>query len=270
MNAIETYNLVQFYIDRTRGARYYFSEINIAVNDAIKNTIDDIADTAGANQLSGIDRLQVFRDELYTLIKTQSSTPTVLGYYNNDILINHINFPADYRTFVALSCTIDDATSYVRDLTYNNKGPVLEDSFLKPTNSKVKFLEDSTGLKLYRGVTGTMTNVSLDYIKQPTPFNMGNETNLISPGANVLTINTGYTAVEDSVYNGILYLSGTQFTTNGINTDLTSGQVILSSILSPIELPVKTHADIAKRAAAILSGVVKNFDSSGFAEKESM
>ena len=52
-------------------------------------------------------------------------------------------------------------------------------------------------------------------------------------------------------------------------TDLTSGQVILTSLLVTIELPAKTHPDIAKRAAAILAGVVEDFQSSAFAEKES-
>lgn len=268
MNAIETYNLVQFYVDRTRGARYYFSEINSAVNDAIKNTIDDITDTANANQTSGIDRLQVFRDELYTLIKTESSVPTVIGAYNTDVLVNHINYPTDYRTFVSMSCTIDGATSYVRDLTYNNKGPVLDDSFLKPTNSKVKFLEDSTGLKLYRGTTGTISNASLDYIKQPVAFNMGSEAQLIDPGVGVLNPLEYYVAVEDSVVGSTFYATGTKFINPSAN--LISGQVIPFNVLVPIELPIKTHADIAKRAAAILSGVVKNFESSGFAEKESM
>lgn len=268
MNAIETYNLVQFYIDRSRGARYYFSEINSAVNDAIKNTIDDITDTSNLNQLSGIDRLQVFRDELYTLIKTESSVPTVIGFYNSDVLINHINYPLDYRTFVSMSCTIDGSTSYVRDLTYNSKGPVLEDSFLKPTNSKVKFLEDATGFKLYRGTTGTISNASLDYIKQPVAFNMGSEPQLINPGLAVLIPGDSYVAVEDSVVGSTFYPSGAMFTNP--SADLVSGQVIPSISLVSIELPVKTHADIAKRAAAILSGVVKNFESSGFAEKESM
>lgn len=269
MNAIQVYNSVQLYIDRSKGARYYFQEINKAVNDAMKMHIDDITDTANPNKISGLERLQVFRDELYTLMKTNTSVPTVVGLYNTDVLINHVNYPTDYRTFGALSITIDGITTYGRQTNLNERGPLLECSFRKPTNSKIYFLEDSTGLKLYRGVTGTASSVSLDYVKQPTEFNMGNELNLIDAGVGVLTISTSYTAFEDSEYNGVIYPSGTVFSTNGVNTDLTSGQVILTSLLTTIELPEKTHTDIAKRAAAILAGVVEDFQSSAFAEKES-
>ncbi|MFY8248213.1 MAG: hypothetical protein ACOVJ5_00750 [Gloeomargaritales cyanobacterium] len=269
MNAIEVYNSVQLYIDRSKGARYYFQEINKAVNDAIKMHIDDITDTANQNKLSGLDRFQVFRDELYTLMKANSSVPTLIGPYNSDVLVNHIDFPADYRAFAALSVTIDGNTTYGRETTYNERGPMLECSFRKPTNNKVYFLEDSTGLKIYRGVTGTASSSSLDYVKQPVEFNMGNELNLIDAGVGVLSLSTSYTAFEDSEYNGIIYPSGTVFSTNGVLADLTSGQVILTSLLVTIELPAKTHPDIAKRAAAILAGVVEDFQSSAFAEKES-
>lgn len=269
MNAIEVYNSVQLYIDRSKGARYYFQEINKAVNDAMKMHIDDITDTANQNKLSGLDRFQVYRDELYTLMKSNVSVPSVIGLYNTDVLVNHINYPADYRAFAALSVTIDGNTTYGRETSYNERGPMLECSFRKPTNNKIYFLEDSTGIKVYRGITGTASTSSLDYVKQPAEFNMGNELNLIDAGVGVLTINTSYTAFEDSVYNGIVYPSGTVFSTNGVLTDLTSGQVILTSLLTTIELPAKTHPDIAKRAAAILAGVVEDFQSSAFAEKES-
>lgn len=269
MNAIEVYNSVQLYIDRSKGARYYFQEINKAVNDAMKMHIDDITDTANQNKLSGLDRFQVYRDELYTLMKSNVSVPSVIGLYNTDVLVNHINYPADYRAFAALSVTIDGNTTYGRETSYNERGPMLECSFRKPTNNKIYFLEDSTGIKVYRGITGTASTSSLDYVKQPAEFNMGNELNLIDAGVGVLTINTSYTAFEDSVYNGIVYPSGTVFSTNGVLTDLTSGQVILTSLLTTIELPDKTHPDIAKRAAAILAGVVEDFQSSAFAEKES-
>lgn len=269
MNAIQVYNSVLFYTDRTKGTRYYFQEINKAVNDAIMKKIDSITDTAKNNQISGIDRLQVMRDELYTLMKTSTTVPTVVGLYNDDVMRNHIAFPTDYQVFAALSATIDSVTTYGRDTTYNEVGPLLECSFRKPTNSKVYFLEDSTGLILYRGITGTISGATLTYVKQPTEFNMGNELNLINAGAGVLTILTSYTAVEDSVYNAIVRPSGTVFTTTGALTDLTSGQVILTSLTTTIELPEKTHDQLCKMAAAILLGITDDYEGSGFTEKES-
>lgn len=269
MNAIQIYYAIGVYTNTTQHSRFLFTEVNKAVNDAIKDKMDDIIDGPNTQGLSGIDRIQKFRDDLYTMIKTSTSAPTTTGTINGVITENHFNFPTDYQTYVSMTATIDSNTTYLRETNYNMVGPLLECSFRKPNNSKPYFLEDGTGLKLYRGIGGTISSATLTYIKQPTPFYMGNESNLIDAGAGVLTINTSYTAVDDSIYNGVTYVAGTVFSTNGALTNLTSGQVILSSILVTIELPEKCHDDIAKMAAGILLGVTKDYDSSQFAEKAS-
>ncbi len=269
MNAIQVANKVTFYTNRTKGNRYYFQEINDAVNDAIMKKIDSITNTDNPDRLKGIDRIQVMRDELWTLIKPSVSVPTIIGLYNENVTINHINFPSDYQVFAALTVTIDGIQQYGKDTNYNERGPLLDCSFRRPTNEKVYCLEDKTGLLIYRGVIGSITSASLDYIKIPLDFNMGNEANLINLGTGVLTINTSYIAYEDSVYNGILRQSGTLFSTNGVLTNLTSGQVILASLLTTIELPDKTHNEICKIAASILLGVNDDFEGSAFTEKES-
>lgn len=269
MNAIQIYYAIGVYTNTTQHSRFLFAEVNKAVNDAIKDKLDDIIDGPGAQGLSGIDRVQKFRDDLYTMIKTSTSVPTTTTTINGIITENHFNFPTDYQTYVSMMATIDNYTTYMRETNYNMVGPLLECSFRKPNNAKPYFLEDRTGLKLYRGIGGTMSSATLTYIKQPTPFYMGNETDLIDAGALVLTINTSYTAVDDSVYNGVTYVAGTVFTTNGVNTALTSGQVILTSILTTVELPEKCHDDVAKMAANILLGVTSAFQNAAFAEKAS-
>ncbi len=271
MNAIQVYNSVLFYTDRTKGTRYYFQEINKAVNDAIMKKIDSITDTNKKGQ--GIDRLQVMRDELYTLVKTGTPAaptgPTAITTIEGDFNIYHHNFPTDYQTYDRMSLVVGGLTTYAKDTTSNKIGPLLDCSFAKPQDKKVYFLEDSTGLKLYSADVDTISLVTLTYIKQPAEFNMGNELNLINAGTAVLTISTSYTAVEDSVYNAIVRPSGTVFSTNGALTDLTSGQVILTSLTTTIELPIKTHSKICKIAASILLGVTDDYEASGFTEKES-
>lgn len=269
MNAIQVYYAIGIYANRTQESRFFFQEVNKAVNDAIKSKMDDIIDGPNPQGLSGIDRIQKFRDDLYTMIKESTAAPTTTGTINSVITESHFNFPADYQTYVSMTATIDGNTTYLRETDYNRKGPLLECSFRKPNNNKPYFLEDSTGLKIYRGIGGTFSSATLTYIKQPTAFYMGNETDLIDAGVGVLTINTSYIAVDESVYNGVTYIPGAVFITNGVLTDLTSGQVIKSSILTTIELPEKCHDDIAKMAAGILLGVTKDFDSSAFAEKAS-
>lgn len=269
MNAIQIYYAIGVYTNTTQHSRFLFSEVNKAVNDAIKDEMDDIIDGPNKQGLNGIDRIQKFRDDLYTMIKTSASVPTTTGTINGIITENHFNFPTDYQTYVSMTATIDNFTTYLRETNYNMVGPLLECSFRKPNNSKPYFLEDNTGLKLYRGISGVMSLATLTYIKQPVPFYMGNETDIIGAGVGVLTINTSYVAVDDSVYNGLTYVAGVMFTTNGTLTNLTSGQVIPSSILVTVELPEKCHDNVAKMAASILLGVTSAFENSAFVEKAS-
>ena len=267
MNAIQIGYAIDFYTNLTHTSRFYNIEKNKAVNDAIMKKIDSITDTINANQLTGIDRIQKYRDELYTLLKTSSTAPTNVGAYNDDVYINHVNYPTDYQTFAALTLTVGGRTTYGRETDYNRRGPLLECSFRKPTNKKPYFLEDSTGLLIYKGDSTTISSCKLDYIKQPVDFNMGLDSQYISAGAGVLVNATSYIAVEESVHNSITYQPGAQFTT--ANTNLTSGQVVLASNTTTVELPEKCHDQIAKMAAEILLGVVSAFDNAAFAEKES-
>lgn len=267
MNAIQFSYAIDLYVNRTHSSRFYNVEKNKAVNDAMMKKIDSITDTYNPNKLTGIDRIQKFRDELYTLIKTSTTPATNIGLYNDDITIDHINYPSDYQTFTALTVTIDGKTTYSRDnMNYNTRGPQLECSFRKPNNKKPFFLEDATGVLVYRGIGSTITSPKLDYIKQPVDFNMGTESQYINAGNGVLVNATSYIAVEVSVHNGITYQEGTQFVSS--NANLTSGKVILTSNTTTCELPEKCHDEIAKMAAEILLGVTKDFEGSAFTEKE--
>jgi hypothetical protein len=268
MNAIEMGYAIDFYTNLTHSSRFYNIEKNQAVQDAIMKKIDSIVDTNNPNPLIGTDRLQKFRDELYTLMKQGTLTVTNTGAYNDDVYINHANFPTDYQTYAGLTLTIGGNTTYAREtMTYGNKGSILECSFRKPTNTKPYFLEDSTGLKIYKGDSTAISLAILDYIKVPATFNLGMESQYISAGAGVLTAAATYIAVEESVHNAITRLPGTSFV--AVNTNLTSGQVVLASNTTPCELPAKCHEEIAKMAASILLGTTSAFDNSAYVEKES-
>lgn len=267
MNPIQFYYAIGVYTNLTQATRFTFQEINKAVNDSIMNKLDSIIDSdKPSGAIFGLDRIQKFRDELYTLIKTSTTVPTVTTTINDIITVNHINYPIDYQSFAALSCTIDGNTTYGRDTNYSEIGPILNDSFRKPNNKKPYFLEDATGLKLYRGIGGTFSSASLTYIKIPATFYMGNETDLIDAGTGVLVSSRSYTAVEESVHNGIVYITGAQFVS--VNTNLTSGQVIPTSVLVDCDLPQKTHDELAKMAASVLLGVTSAFNNSAYVEKE--
>lgn len=267
MNAIQFYYAICVYANVTQRSRFYFQEVNKAVNDAVMNKLDSIIDTDKNRGVIGLDRIQKFRDELYTLIKPSTLTVTNVGAYNDYVNVKHADYPVDYQTYVAMTMTIDGSTTYARnDMTYNTRGPQLECSFRRPNNKKPFFLEDATGIKIYLG-DGAVSSAILEYIKIPATFYMGNESDLIDAGAGVLTPVTNYIAVEESIYNGITYVPGQPFTT-GASTALTSGQVILASITTTCDLPQKAHDEIAKQAAVILLGIISAFENSAFTEKE--
>lgn len=270
MNAIQIKERIDFYLDTTRSARYPFSAYNDAVNDVIEKYIEDLFGDMNSKNIYGFEVIQQVRDKLFTLIATATpaiTTGTTITTRYDSFIPNHIAYPADYFTFVALQPIIDGYTVYTSPTDYNEIGPLLEDSFRKPSNVAPVHIEDSTGVSIYRDSSGTITSATLTYIKAPAIFTIGTEANLIDAGAGVLTAAASYIATEISVHNSITYPIGTQFT--AANTNLTSGQVILASLTTTCDLPEKTHNDIAKMAAAVMSGVTSDFNRSAFVEKQS-
>jgi hypothetical protein len=270
MNAIQIKERVDFYMDTTRNGRFSFLDYKKGVNDAIEKFITDMFGDKESKSPYGFQENQQIRDNLYTLITTATPTvstgTSVVTEYGDTFIQNLITFPADYHTFVALSTIIGGYTNYAKPITFNNRGPLFLDSFRKPSNTQAYYNETSTGLSIYRGATGTLTTAALTYIKTPAEYSIGTEANLINAGAGVLSLSTAYIAVETSVHNGVTYNPGTQFTS--VNNNLTSGQVILASNTTTCDLPAKTHEEIAKMAAAIMSGVISDYSRSTFVDKE--
>lgn len=259
MNAITTLNRVNFYADVTRNGRFSYLEINSAVNDTIIEFIGEkLGDEEHRDPLN-FEWIQQIRDSLYNLITTNNpsiTTGTTITNRYYSFIPNHVNYPNDYEELIGIRCVIDGYSTYARPTTYNELGPLLEDSFKHPTNNKPYYLEDSTGYTIYRGSSGTISTCTIEYIRTFTDFTLSQESNLINPGGAVLTNGASYIAVEVSVQNAVTRQIGEQFT--AVGTSLTSGQVILASLTSPIDLPTKVHEEICRRAAARLLGVTSN------------
>jgi hypothetical protein len=254
MNAIQIANLIDTYLDVTRSARFQRQEYDNATDNAIRNYIDNILNDYLPNKNISFQSEQVISDDLYTLQKTQTAAPTA------DVAL----FPADYYFLTSLFVTIGGVTTYCRPTNQNELGPLLEDTFRKPSDAKPYYLQGLTGFKIYHG-TGTITSAALNYLKKPNTFTIGTDAQLITAGG-TLAIGSSYIAVDVSVENSITYAIGTQFLAG--TTALTSGTVILASNTVTVELPEKTHPQIAKMAAEILSGVTQDYNRSAFSEKQ--
>jgi len=249
MNAIETQNRIDFYVDNTRGARYERIEYDNAVNDAIKKFITSITDDIG------FQRSQSVSDKLYSLQKTQSAAPS------SDVAL----YPNDYLSLTSLFITISSVEVYCRPTTQNKLGPLLNDTYRKPTDKKPYYIQTSTGFKLYHG-SGTITQAKLDYIKKPAIFTIGKKSQLLH-STDILVNASVYVCTEPTTYAGSTYNIGSTFTASGTTT-ITEGEVMLLSATTSIELPESTHEQIAKMAAEIMSGNTQDYNKSQFIEKE--
>lgn len=270
MNAVAMMNRIDYYNDYTRSARFSYAQYAEAVNGVILTYIDQQLGFGDGEQKNTYQFIQKIRDKLYTLVKTATPAITngtvITGRYGS-ATPSHINFPTDYQNFVGLNVLIDAYTDYSRPTDYNKIGPLLDNSFMKPSNQKTYYNEDATGLTIWRGVGGTFTTATLTYLKAPATYSLGTESQQIASGPDVLTIAVSYIALEDSVQDDNTYLSGTQFTATGTTT-LTSGMVILASNTTACDLPEQTHDTICKMASQMMLGVTSNFNGSQFVEKE--
>lgn len=179
------------------------------------------------------DDVDEVRKYLYTL-KTDSTPSFTTLQTTANYIVNHIDYPSDYYYFQVMNIFVGGELAEVAPTDDAQLNRQLQNTFTAPTNKYIFQREDATGWKIYRGTTGTPT-CELTYLKEPSDFYIGNETDLIDEGTGVLTILSNYTAVAQSEHNGVVYNPGDSFT--AANADLTSGQVILTSILVDSNLP---------------------------------
>lgn len=254
MNAIALKERIFFYLDRSRTSRFPLNTINLAVREAQMQYFDFFRDDP-----SGV------RDNLYTL-KTDTTPTMTVSQTTANYIVNHINYPSDYHYFQVMNIFIDGVLAEVAPTDDDQLNRQLQNTFTAPTNKYIFQREDATGWKIYRGTTGTPT-CEFTYLKAPSDFYIGNESDLIDEGTGVLTAFTSYTAVEESIYNGVTYNPADVFTTNA-TIDLTSGQVILTSVLVDSNLPETVHEDLAKKVADLMSGSISDYNKSKFVNNE--
>ncbi len=268
MNAIQIKSKIDFYNNLSKSARFYRFEYDDAFNIA---TDQYLTARLGDASTRTPELFQQVRDELYTLVKTATVTFTPGTALTNRyyvVLPATGPAPTDYRDFMLLMCLIDGYTTYARPTTYNELGPLFENSFMHPTNEKPYFTYQTTGLSLYRENSGTLTSATLTYIKEPATFTIGLDTQLINGGPAVTLTNAAvYYATEQSVYNGVTYIIGATITGSGAQL-LTSGQVILASNTTTSDLPARAHEELCILTSKIMLGTTANYDASMFSKQE--
>lgn len=250
-NAWSNRESVDLYMDRSRNARFSlyqyakaFRQVQQWVFDAFKKDENGV------------------RNYLYTLIKyANPSITTISQSLSQNLTINHINYPADYRFFSSLLNYVDGVLIETKPTNYNQLSNLLLDSFRKPDNKRCYYLEDSLGWRILRGYGGALTN-ELTYLIDPSEWSIGTETDLIDAGTGVLTAGVSYTATSEVVESGVNYQPSQQFLAG--STTLTSGQVIPTSVLVNSNLPDEVQEKLCQLVAQVLQGSVSAFDKANF------
>lgn len=250
MNAIQLRERVDELIDRTRTARHRDRAYYNAINQAIWLIVKDRVESIRAQQKRySVQSAQRIRDELYTLYKTATISPTGT---DKDILVA----PADYFYYLLLYLTVSGKKLWCIPTSYGEIGPLKDNPFMKPTNKKPYFNEISTGFRFHIKTIASASSSELWYIKNPAQVSIGEERDKLTTGA-TLTNALLYYVYEQSVFAGVTYYAGEIIT--GTGAALTSGTVIISTKIVNCDLPLNMHDEICMKAAAILSGQVENF-----------
>lgn len=238
------------HIDRTRTARHrdraYFNAINEAIWAIVKDRVEPIR----VNRRYSVQNAQRISDELYTLVRVTS--PTITGSDKDVIVV-----PTDYFYYLMMYVTIGGVKYWCTKTTYNELGPLKENPFSRPSDTKPYFTDNDKGFKVFTKIAGIFTTAELTYVKNPATVSIGEERDKLTTGA-TLTNAVTYYVYEDAVYSGTTYYPGEIIT--GTGAALTSGIVVINTKIVNCDLPVNMHEEVALKAAAILSGNVEDYN----------
>lgn len=266
MNAIQIKDRIDFYNDLTRVPRFPLEDYVKAFNDVTRVFMDTMIGDINGRKNYDLQLTTQVRDNIYTLIETSAPTITAIGTTTTtagSFVQNNATKPTNYYNFIALEIIIDGVTYFCRPTSYGEIGPLRENTFKKPSNTKVYYNENKTGFSLWRGTGGTLGTATLTYIKTPAVFSLGATSQYITSGN--LTVAT-YIACEETVFAGTTYTSGTEFT--GAVAALTSGRVILKSNTLTSDLPEKTHEVLCKMASGVMLASIGMVQSSAIVNNE--
>ena len=250
MNIILQKERVDSFIDRTKSPRFYDRQYINSLNSAITQTFKDRSENEKKPESYQFESNEQVMRELYSLI---------VGPVNIAPVGDTVPYPADYRFLGQLTTTVDGQTTYARPITSKQRGAMLKDPFRKPKPSKTYYEELATAFLVFHNGT-SFTNASFTYLKYPATVSLGQESDKIFGGGNVIPF-TQYIVYDDCVYNGTSYAAGAVFT-SGATTPLTSGTVIPTSVIVDCDMPDNIQDEICKIAADLMMLSVEEYNKS--------
>lgn len=259
MNTLLMIQATSEIVDRVQNSRIDNIRYCNALNTAIERIISNRYDAAKINREFSFERSQKLIDELVTLVV--KSAPIAPAN-------NYIARPANYSHLILCEATINSIDYWARPITHSLLAANANNPFKSPKVPKrIFYTQDNTGIELHFG-TGTFTFATITYLKRPDIVTVGFPRNEIVPGAAVLTIGVNYSVLEECVHNGQTFYEGESF--NAATTALTTGIVILTSVIVNSNMPENLHKEICELAAAKILSDIQSFDSSKAAENQAV
>jgi len=256
MNIVQLHDRVRFFVDTVASTRFESDDIDLAINNSIREIVDEKYDQSRLNHRGdSFQRTQRIRDELSNITKEDdvdgslhSGTFTMTknsGY----VMLEIGSFPTDYKHLLAIALYVDSTKYVCWPLTYNRKNVVEKNPYRRVRSglfNKLYFIESDQGIKILHPFdTASPTNVEVAYLADPVDSFYGYE----KGPSDTVGFNTPCIAtLTPTEYNSVEYKSGDTFTTNGVLGVITYGLVV-TGFIDP-EINGFLHEEIAKRAAA--------------------
>ena len=235
-------------IDRVKSHSFPDNRYYEAINQAQKIIIDDRVEPLKVKKDYSVQSTERLRNELRSLVR-----PTVTA----TIISDTVSYPTDFYYLLLMQNTVNGVKAACKPLTYNEKGVLLRNPFKRPVSDETYYNENNSSWRISLPVGAAFTLCELDYIKKPAVVSIGNENNKIED-TGTLVIGSSYTVYDEAEHNGNTYYEGSSFV--AANPVLTSGTVILTSLITDSDMPEYLHEEITRLAAAIMEGTVENYN----------
>lgn len=264
MNIVALHYKVAFFLDAEKSPRFKVKSIDKAINSAINDIVLDRYNNIRQKQKEyAFQTSQRLRDELYTIVQQETGLTAV----NNVISLASIT---DYWLLLALEVTISGKVINTIPLTYDEKNIIEIDPFVRPSimyPERVYRIESANGIEIIFGDVGTLATGHAYYIKKPAKISIGTE---VSNGSTTFQNGEKIIAYVDStvtIYNYLIHVEDVDLLEEeeytipvgpGYTAFVVSGIVYKNYV--DTDLPDMLHEEIARKAAAILSGNVENYN----------
>jgi len=256
MNIVKKHIGIKARLDQVNTPRFEDWQIDDAINKVTSFIVRNrIAGTVENGQRVSFQKIQMVRDELYTIVKEKTSDDAQdpLTIDANKIIQS---LPSDYRYLVGLYIEVNNiAKDWCAPITYNDLAILKKNPYQRPSQDfpyNFYSIESSNGLECFynKQSNDTLDRAKIFYISEPVNVYLGTRY-----GPNTTT--GSMIAYTDCVYDSVTYRKGTAFTI--INASLhTVGTAVKGFVNS--DLPISLHDEIIEEAAAVLNMNIENFN----------